>query len=238
MVVLLRRLRCGDYISVTDKSKMNQTLNLDYSIPEAECTEETDIATKTKNALTLIGRALAANGYPRKIAKKKSDTEERKGFALIPYVQGTTERIKRVLESHRIEVCVKPLTTLRQILSKPKDPLPKEKKTGVIYSIPCGECETFYIGETGRSLATRQKEHQSYVRLNKTDKSALAEHAHNTGHSISWINTKILDVETRWHQRKWSEACHIAKSTNARDTGRNKASQFLNSSECGVIIAL
>ncbi|KAK3717112.1 hypothetical protein QZH41_016143 [Actinostola sp. cb2023] len=114
---------------------------------------------------THIGRALAANGYPRqfihrfsqdrKIAEKKSDTEERKGFALIPYVQGTTERIKRVLESHRIEVCVKPLTTLRQILSKPKDPLPKEKKTGVIYSIPCGECETFYFGETGRSLATR-----------------------------------------------------------------------------------
>ncbi|KAK3705563.1 hypothetical protein QZH41_000252 [Actinostola sp. cb2023] len=111
---------------------------------------------------THICRALAANGYPRqfihrfsqdrKIAEKKSDTEERKGFALIPYVQGTTERIKRVLESHRIEVCVKPLTTLRQILSKPKDPLPKEKKTGVIYSIPCGECETFYIGETGRSF--------------------------------------------------------------------------------------
>ncbi|KAK3751073.1 hypothetical protein QZH41_001914 [Actinostola sp. cb2023] len=182
---------------------------------------------------THIGRALAANGYPRqfihrfsqdrKIAEKKSDTEERKGFALLPYVQGTTERIKRVLESHRIEVCVKPLTTLRHILSKPKDPLPKEKKTGVIYSIPCGECETFYIGETGRSLATRQKEHQSYVRLNKTNKSALAEHAHNTGHSISWNNTKILEVETRWHQRKWSEACHIAKSTDAisnRDTGR------------------
>ncbi|KAK3734548.1 hypothetical protein QZH41_010393, partial [Actinostola sp. cb2023] len=92
---------------------------------------------------THIGRALAANGYPRqfihkfsqdrKIAEKKSDTEERKGFAT------------------------------------PKDPLPKEKKTGVIYSIPCGECETFYIGETGRSLATRQKEHQSYVRLNKTE---------------------------------------------------------------------
>ncbi|KAK3745690.1 hypothetical protein QZH41_001147, partial [Actinostola sp. cb2023] len=47
---------------------------------------------------THIGRALAANGYPRqfihkfsqdrKIAEKKSDTEERKGFALLPYVQG------------------------------------------------------------------------------------------------------------------------------------------------------
>ncbi|KAK3743594.1 hypothetical protein QZH41_010237, partial [Actinostola sp. cb2023] len=46
---------------------------------------------------THIGRALAANGYPRqfihkfsqdrKIAEKKSDTEERKGFALLPYVQ-------------------------------------------------------------------------------------------------------------------------------------------------------
>ena len=49
---------------------------------------------------------------------------------------------------------------MKQMLFRPKDPIPKEKKTGVIYKIPCQDCNTNYIGETGRALSTRIKEHQ------------------------------------------------------------------------------
>ena len=118
-----------------------------------------------------------------------------RGFALLPYVKGTTEKIQRVLRSHQIKTAVKPASTLRQILSKPKDPIPTEKKTGVIYQIPCKEYNAVYIGETKRSLKTRQKEHMDSVRLDKAERSALAEHTSLTGRDVGWSNTKIIGQE-------------------------------------------
>ena len=61
---------------------------------------------------------------------------------------------------------------------KPKDPIPTLKKTGVVYRVPCKDCDVqyTYIGETGRALGTRRIEHERAVRLEKTEKSALAEH--------------------------------------------------------------
>ncbi|XP_020907486.1 stimulator of interferon genes protein-like [Exaiptasia diaphana] len=101
--------------------------------------------------------------------------------------------------------------SLRQIPSRPKDPVEFEKQSGVVYRIPCGECSTQYIGETGRALRTRRKEHEAAVRLGKTSSSALAEHASKTGHPIDWKETSILCKESRWSQRRWSEAIEIAK---------------------------
>ena len=34
----------------------------------------------------------------------------------------------------------------------------------VVYKIRCGKCDFCYVGETGRSLATRVKEHQYAIR--------------------------------------------------------------------------
>ena len=50
------------------------------------------------------------------------------GFATLPYVEGTTEKLQRILNAHDIKTAVKPLTTLRQKLSRPKDTIEKEKK--------------------------------------------------------------------------------------------------------------
>ena len=55
---------------------------------------------------------------------------------------------------------VKPQTTLRQVLVHPKDKVEKQKKAGVVYEIPCSQCEKVYIGETGRQLGTRITEHR------------------------------------------------------------------------------
>ena len=40
---------------------------------------------------------------------------------------------------------------------RPKDMIQACKQTGLVYSIPCKDCETKYIGETGRSLETKKK---------------------------------------------------------------------------------
>ena len=45
---------------------------------------------------------------------------------------------------------------LKNILTKVKDKVPTEKQMGIVYKIPCSNCDIQYIGETGRSLQTRE----------------------------------------------------------------------------------
>ena len=125
---------------------------------------------------------------------------------------------------------MRPEVTLRHVLSHPKDRVVADKKTGIVYSIPCGECNVKYIGETGRSLKTRRSEHISAVKHLNTKKSALAEHANNTGHSIDWSATSVVATEQKLQQRKWLEACVIAKGKNIlfnRDNGRTLPGNYL-----------
>ncbi|RMX56505.1 hypothetical protein pdam_00023896, partial [Pocillopora damicornis] len=70
------------------------------------------------------------------------------GFSVIPYIQGVTEPIKRILNSHNVKVAQKPFQTLGHIFAKPKDPVTKEQRTDAIYSIPCNDCDNEYIGQT------------------------------------------------------------------------------------------
>ena len=84
------------------------------------------------NERTYIQSALMDNGYPRQFIKKfnkqsskkeQISGEETKGYVTLPYVQGVTEKIQRVLQSYNIKVSIRPASTLRKILSsKIKDP--------------------------------------------------------------------------------------------------------------------
>ena len=49
---------------------------------------------------------------------------------------------------------MKPVFTLRSQLMRPKDALGELKQSGVVYSIPCKDCDVEYIGETGRAFGT------------------------------------------------------------------------------------
>ena len=78
---------------------------------------------------------------------------------------------------------------------KVKDPVQPEERTDVIYKIGC-ICGDVYIGETSRSMSTRIKEHKAACRLGNCERSAVAEHAWQDGHSIEWDNVEILDTAT------------------------------------------
>ena len=69
-------------------------------------------------------------------------------------MQGVSEPIKRVLAQAGIEVALKPYFTLSSVFRKPKDVTCDEKKCGLVYEIPCRDCDAVYVGETGRSLST------------------------------------------------------------------------------------
>ena len=103
----------------------------------------------------------------------------------VPYIQGTSEPVKRILEYFGIKVALKPHQTIGNLFLKPKDPVRKAQIRAPTYKIPCRGCEKCYIGETKRQFATREGEHKKAVRKCETKKSALTQHCKETGYPIS-----------------------------------------------------
>ena len=75
------------------------------------------------------------------------------GHIVIPYVQGLGESIKCTCTKYGIQTYFRGNRTIKQMLVRPKDQDPKEKKSGVIYSYQCGaiDCGEEYIDETART---------------------------------------------------------------------------------------
>ena len=91
---------------------------------------------------------------------------------------------------------------------------------GVVYKIPC-ECGKVYIGETGRPMQERIKEHDGDIRLARTQNSAVSEHANETGHKPLCNEVKFTDRDHHWYTRKVKEPIHIRLHPNNinRDNG-------------------
>ena len=159
---------------------------------------------------------LQENGYPRPFIRKslerrpQPDEEEQshRATVVIPYVAELSERVRRVCKDYNIRTAFKSASTLRTALVRVKDPIPMEKKSGVVYEVPCS-CGKVYIGETKRTLETRMKEHRAAARLGQLEKSAVAEHAWQDGHTIDWSDVRILDEAPRNSVLLIKEALHI-----------------------------
>ncbi len=99
-------------------------------------------------------------------------------------------------------------TTLRRSLTKVKTIIPPEKKKGVVYEVPCQECEVTYIGETGRTLKKRLTEHKYAVKRGNPE-NGIAVHANTTLHAIDWESAKVLEEQQHWMKRRVAEAILI-----------------------------
>ena len=77
----------------------------------------------------------------------------------LPYMPGISEALTRVFKAHGMDTYHRPINTIVSILVHPKDKTPDAQKCGLVYQVECPECPLTYIGETGRTLATRMKDH-------------------------------------------------------------------------------
>jgi hypothetical protein len=126
--------------------------------------------------------------------------------ALIPYLQITFNQLSRLLGRHNIKCIAIPPTKISDFLPKIKDDL--GLRTPRIYSIPC-ECGKVYIGQTGRLIEYRIKEHQRNTRPLQTEKSALAEHSLQQDHKIWFQNTKTLSKTSGYMEHLIMEAIQV-----------------------------
>ena len=96
----------------------------------------------------------------------------------------TQHVLLRQILKYGISTCFKPHQTLRQLLVTPKDKAKVQEQPGVVYRIPCEECNKVYVGETKRTLGERSEEHTANIANNL---SAVAEKQIT---SQIWITSK------------------------------------------------
>ena len=126
---------------------------------------------------------------------------EFKSTAVLPYVQGVSEPLRRCLEQQGIRIVFKSDSTLRLQLLRPKDTVDLAKQGGPVYRIPCN-CGKVYIGETVRLTQERIKERDWAVRLARTLTSAVSAHAHETGWATVRFGTGsslLIEILTGTH---------------------------------------
>ena len=64
----------------------------------------------------------------------------------LPYVEGTSEKLRCILRSHKIRSTFYTEKTQDKLLCKPKDRLGTEDKNNIVYEIECSNCEVVYFG--------------------------------------------------------------------------------------------
>ena len=191
----------------------------------------------------IITKHLQENGYPTAFIKRNfprpkgqeptttDDTEQRTKpiTASIPFVDGTSQAIARILSELGIKTIQRPRTWKWALQRRLKDATDETKKPGLVYKLECNDCDLTYIGETGRNLPTRIKEHKAGVRNKHPNISAAAEHSILLNHQLDWDHPHILTHETHTRRRRIKEALAIhSHKTMNRDTGLELSKLWLN----------
>ena len=139
----------------------------------------------------------SCNGYPSSFIKQGLRRRPHRNLpsttrrVCLPYVQGTSEAIGGILRRFEINVFDKPTSKIGTFLPLPKDKLSQSSARGVVYSIPCGGCETTYIRQTGNSFDTRLSQHKAALRLLHPERCAVAKHTLEMDHPIKWDEAKM-----------------------------------------------
>ena len=132
----------------------------------------------------------------------------------LPYVEGTSEKLQRILRSHKTRSTFCTKMTLRKLLCKPKDQVATEDKNNIVYEIGCSNCQAVYFGESKQSLKSRSDEHKRSVTNRDCVKNEIAKHCWEADHNFNWDQKKVIDRESRLIPRKIKETIHSFKNPN------------------------
>ena len=158
----------------------------------------------------------------------------------IPYDARNSSSLRKSLSKYNIGTVFKSTNTLRSILTHTKTPTPAKQQKNVIYKIPCGDCDVFYIGQTCRPLTKCIKEHEACHHLNNLvdsatgniNKSTPAKQGQDLGHRIAWSSTSIIASCEHCSQLEHLEHATISTfepSMNVQHKGKDLMSMLTGS---------
>ena len=136
-------------------------------------------------------------------------------------LQDRIMRLKACLPQHQrkygIQTHFKGNRTLKQVLVRPKDQNPTEKKSGAVYMYQCVElaCDEKYLGEISTTMGERFKEHLKEL-------SPIHAHSTKTGHNTTPENFNIIGRDDHGLARTTKESIYIRVNnpTLNRNIGR------------------
>ena len=73
----------------------------------------------------------------------------------LPYVEGTSKKLRHILRSHKIRLTLYKEIALRKLFCKPKYRGATKDKNNIDYEIDCSNCQAVYFGESKWSLKLR-----------------------------------------------------------------------------------
>ena len=83
------------------------------------------------------------------------------------------------------------------------------------------------IGETGRNLSLRLKEHKTNCEKAELEKSAVAKHSWTNDNRIKWNEVPILATESHKFSRKMRESIEIEKHSTIDQEGKPLVRQYV-----------
>ncbi|XP_018561026.1 uncharacterized protein LOC108903364 [Anoplophora glabripennis] len=145
--------------------------------------------------------ALRGNGYTarniERAIRRKHYMKKREYLATtyLPYVKGCTDKIGRLLKKRNINTV---FSTVKKVAAAFPNTCNNDQLQGPgVYSIPCS-CGMVYIGQTRRHIKRRLKEHKSHLQNNNWEKSVVAEHRADTGHTVDRNEANMVVREGRF----------------------------------------
>ena len=223
------------YLAFNYHHPLSQRVSVVWSLlsrAERICSTQSERDEEVRHVTT----TLKNNGYPAhiirrhgQVRRRDENREEPKVTVVLPYVRHVAESIRRILSPLGIRTCFKPHRTLKNYLVRPKDPVPSDLLKGVVYTIPCLDCSQRYVGQTGRTLQHRVREHkQAYAAANSIN-SAVAEHSIQECHRINWEGAEVLATKPGLYQRGYVESWHIRENTSSMNRDKGMLPDIYNS---------
>jgi hypothetical protein len=134
------------------------------------------------------------NGYPEQIVYKlrsklinnrnkqietQPTPQHNKKWTTFTYHGPTVRKITNLFKHTNIQIAFRPANTIYQQLSQK----PNNTNPSGIYQLKCNTCNNTYVGQSGRPIAVRYKEHIRYIRHNNPT-LAYAMHILNNRHEF------------------------------------------------------
>lgn len=138
----------------------NSNLQEDKKLKEINIIKQ--ITNNNKFPTDTINKMITKYEYNKHLNNNTTLTQrtnsEKIKYRTIQYPGYISTKINTIFRKYNIKLAYKNNNTITKRLTNNKEPTPMMKKNG-IYKLQCGTCRATYIGETGRALETRIKEH-------------------------------------------------------------------------------
>lgn len=130
------------------------------------------------------------------------DKEKRRIF--LPYDKNLTRGLENVFNRFNCNIIYTAANQLRNLLGNTKDKIMDPNQKSGIYEIKCTDCDSYYVGQSRRSIETRFKEHLAYFRSTRDSKSSVADHMLTTGHLQYSYELRLLkSIQNPQHLDAW-----------------------------------